>query len=98
MAVPRKAPNVPSYCQPLSARAPVGSVVLAVGSPVRNRIMPSADAANHHIATAMSETPARPGKKKCLPRFIAEAALVEVEQHITSRNTLLDARRLTRQL
>lgn len=34
-AVPRKAPQMPSNCQPLPLKVPVGALVLATGSPVR---------------------------------------------------------------
>src|ERR1700680_3516848 len=77
MAVPRNAPKVPSYCHPLPANSPVGSLVLAVGSPVRNRITPYAAAAQVNIAIAISEILKPPAKRICLRTFIDDSVPIE---------------------
>src|SRR5450432_2603149 len=77
MAVPRNAPKVPSYCHPLPANSPVGSLVLAVGSPVRNNITPCATTAPVNIAMTISEILKPPAKRTCLRTFIDNSVPME---------------------
>ena len=72
----RKLPKAPSYCQPLPLSCPPGSVVLAAGSPVRNRITPSAAAANQQNVAMISAAPVRPARTEFLRKIIGESALI----------------------